>query len=284
MPELPEVETVCRGLNQLTLRQVFQGGEVLLNRSIAHPASVEDFWAGLKETKIEQWQRRGKYLLAKLDSGGYLGLHLRMSGQLLWVKQSEPLAKHTRVRFFFPQEQELRFIDLRTFGRVWWVPPEVNPETIITGLKKLGVEPFSDKFTLHYLKEKLKNRRCAIKTALLDQSIVAGVGNIYADEALFLGKISPLREASSLNEVEIEQLHHGIISVLKTGIEEGGTTFNSFLNLLGVNGNYMGRAWVYGREGEGCRVCQTLIKRYKISGRSSHFCPQCQELQQFSLS
>lgn len=281
MPELPEVETVCRGLNELTQGQVFQGGEVLLERSIAHPVSMAAFWQGLKDTKIQQWQRRGKYLLAELSSGGWLGVHLRMSGQLLWLKQDEPLAKHTRLRFFFPNEQELRFIDLRTFGRVWWVSPEYEPETIITGLKKLGVEPFSDQFTPNYLQAQLNNRRCAIKTALLDQKVVAGMGNIYADEALFFSQISPLREARGLSDTEIENLHQGILSVLKTGIEEGGTTFNSFLNLLGVNGNYMGKAWVYGREGENCRLCQGVIQRQKINGRSSHFCPQCQTERQF---
>jgi len=277
VPELPEVETVCRGLNQLTRGQVFQGGEVLLKRSIAHPDSIEGFWEGLTNTRIEQWQRRGKYLLAQLSSGGWLGLHLRMSGQLLWVKQSEPLAKHTRVRFFFSQQQELRFIDLRTFGRLWWVPPDVPPKKIITGLNNLGIEPFSSGFTPAYLQEKLKCRRCAIKTALLDQKIIAGIGNIYADEALFLGKIAPLREAASLTDSEIEQLHQAILSVLESAIAQGGTTFNSFLNLLGVNGNYMGQAWVYGREGESCRLCETVIQRYKINGRSSHFCPNCQQ-------
>ncbi len=277
MPELPEVETVCRGLNQLTQGQVFQGGEVLLHRSIAHPDSIDAFWQGLTNTQIQQWQRRGKYLLAQLSPSGWLGIHLRMSGQLLWVKQSEPLAKHTRVRFFFPDQRELRFIDLRTFGRVWWVNPHVPPESIITGLKNLGIEPFSSEFTPAYLKTKLNRRRCAIKTALLDQKMIAGIGNIYADEALFLGKISPLREAASLKDGEIEQLHTAILSVLETAIAQGGTTFNSFLNLLGVNGNYMGKAWVYGREAKTCRLCEMLIQRQKINGRSSHFCPNCQQ-------
>ena len=276
MPELPEVETVCRGLNELTQGQVFQGGKVLLERSIAHPTSIEEFWQGLTGTTIQQWRRRGKYLLAELSSGGGLGLHLRMSGQLLWVKQDEPLGKHTRVRFFFSGGQELRFVDLRTFGRVWWIPPSVSPETIITGLGRLGIEPFCAEFTPTYLLEKLKNRSCAIKTALLDQKVVAGIGNIYADEALFLGKISPFRVAASLNTEEVTRLHGSILAVLKTGIEEGGTTFNSFLNLLGVNGNYMGKAWVYGREGKGCRCCESVIERSKLNGRSSHFCPQCQ--------
>jgi len=131
VPELPEVETVCRGLNQSTVGQVCQGGEVLLKRSIAHPDSIEEFWNGLKESAIQKWQRRGKYLLAELSSGGWLGIHLRMSGQLLWVKQSEPLNKHTRVRFFFPEEQELRFIDLRTLVACGGFHPKLNPKPLL---------------------------------------------------------------------------------------------------------------------------------------------------------
>ncbi len=277
MPELPEVETVCRGLNQLTPGETFQGGEVLLKRSIAHPASIEEFWKGLTHHQIQQWQRRGKYLLAQLAPSGWLGLHLRMSGQLLWLNQTQPLAKHTRVRFFLSNQQELRFIDLRTFGRIWWVPPNYSPETIITGLNKLGIEPFSEEFTTSYLQQKLKKRRCAIKTALLDQKVVAGMGNIYADEALFLGQISPFREAASLSSSEIEQLYQGIRWVLKTAIEQGGTTFNTFLNVVGVNGNYMRQAWVYGRHGLPCYSCEAIIQRHKINQRSAHFCPECQK-------
>ena len=134
MPELPEVETVRRGLNQVTLSQEITGGDVLLLRTIAYPVSME-FIAGLKGTAIAQWYRRGKYLLAECKSSAqpasWLGVHLRMTGQLLWVRQDEPLQKHTRVRLFFAQGSELRFVDKRTFGQMWWVTPEINPEYII---------------------------------------------------------------------------------------------------------------------------------------------------------
>ena len=124
MPELPEVETVCRGLNQLTLEQKIQGGEVLLLRTLAHPDSVFDFWEGITDAKIAIWQRRGKYLLAKLTNpgsqpAGWLGVHLRMTGQLLWLERSESVQKHTRIRLFLGDKQELRFVDTRTFGKVW---------------------------------------------------------------------------------------------------------------------------------------------------------------------
>ncbi|PSO64749.1 MAG: DNA-formamidopyrimidine glycosylase [Cyanobacteria bacterium QH_2_48_84] len=282
MPELPEVETVCRGLNELTPKQEFRGGEVLLKRSLAYPVSMEEFWAGLKGTVIAHWQRRGKYLLAPLlDSSqeqpaGWLGVHLRMSGQLLWLQRNEPLQKHTRVRLFVGDSGELRFVDLRTFGQIWWVPPTEAPESIITGLKKLGPEPFSPDFSQEYLRKKLQNSRRSIKTALLDQALVAGMGNIYADEALFKSGIRPEKLAGNLSIKEIECLRTAVISVLQAGIDRGGTTFSNFLNVLGVNGNYMGIAWVYGRKGEPCRICSTPIQKIKLVGRSAHFCPYCQ--------
>ncbi|MEM6400372.1 MAG: DNA-formamidopyrimidine glycosylase [Cyanobacteria bacterium P01_D01_bin.116] len=302
MPELPEVETVRRGLNQLTLKQKITGGDVLLHRTIAYPFSAEDFLDGLKEREIISWHRRGKYLIAELSLleedkqtrgkedevennstpsslslTSSLGAHLRMTGQLLWLSQDEPLHKHTRVRLFFGEEWELRFVDQRTFGQMWWVPPKVETQSIITGLAKLAADPFSAEFTVEYLAEKLKNRRRAIKTALLDQSVVAGVGNIYADEALFLSGIKPEKLCLNLQIEQIERLHSSIIEVLKTSIEAGGTTFSNFLNVQGVNGNYAHVAWVYGRTGEPCRTCSHSIERIKLAGRSSHFCPQCQQ-------
>lgn len=281
MPELPEVETVRRGLNQLTLNQKITGGDVLLNRTIAYPFSVDEFIHGIKGSAITTWHRRGKYLLAQLTppsplSPTWLGVHLRMTGQLLWLHQDEPLHKHTRVRIFFGDQQELRFVDQRTFGQMWWVPPGVAEESIITGLKKLAADPFSPEFTVEYLAAKLQNRRRPIKTALLDQSVVAGLGNIYADEALFKSGVLPVTLCTDLQLEQIQRLHTEIIQVLETSIAAGGTTFSNFLNVQGVNGNYGGVAWVYNRTGEPCRVCSTPIQRIKLGGRSSHFCPQCQ--------
>ena len=281
MPELPEVETVRRGLDKLTTQQTIEGGEVLLAKTLAYPPSVREFYSGLEGFAIASWQRRGKYLLAQLADNtqqpqGWLGVHLRMTGQLLWTKQKDTLQKHTRVRLFFPQNQELRFVDTRTFGKVWLVPPQKAPETIITGLQKLGLEPFDREFTPAYLASKLSKRRRNIKTLLLDQAIVAGIGNIYADEALFKSGIQPETIATDLTSEQINKLHQAIIEVLQTAIDKGGTTFSDFLNLLGVNGNYGDSALVYGRKGEPCRVCGTPIEKIKIGGRSSHFCPNCQ--------
>lgn len=292
MPELPEVETVRRGLNQITLAQEIVGGNVLLDRTIAPPISVTDFLDRLKGVTIAQWHRRGKYLLAELQTAqnspqaaGWLGVHLRMTGQLLWVEPEAALQKHTRVRLFFGEKspnhdkkavRELRFVDRRTFGRMWWVPPETDLEAIVTGLKNLGPEPFSAEFSVDYLAKQMQGRRRVVKSALLDQAIVAGLGNIYADEVLFLSRIAPVKLCATLTDEEIQRLHQSIIEVLDKAIASGGTTFSDFLNVQGINGNYAGLAWVYNRAGEPCRVCATPIQRLKLGGRSSHFCPQCQ--------
>ncbi|MEA5529690.1 DNA-formamidopyrimidine glycosylase [Dolichospermum sp. UHCC 0684] len=278
MPELPEVETVRRGLNQLTLSQEITGGDVLLQRTIAYPVSVDEFINKIKGNTIATWHRRGKYLLAELSSPSpsYLGVHLRMTGQLLWLTPDEPLHKHTRVRLFFGERQELRFVDQRTFGQMWYVPDDVAVESIMTGLAKLAVDPFSPEFTVEYLADKLKKSRRPIKTGLLDQSMVAGLGNIYADEALFKSGILPTTLCTELQLPKIELLRTAIIQVLSASIAVGGTTFSNFLSVKGVNGNYGGEAWVYNRTGEPCKVCGNVIQRIKLGGRSSHFCSQCQ--------
>jgi len=282
LPELPEVETVRRGLNNLTLKQKIQAGEVLLPRTIAYPPEVEPFLQGITGVAIAQWHRRGKYLLAELSESdsdipaGWLGVHLRMTGQLLWVDHDATLQKHTRVRFFFAGDRELRFVDTRTFGKVWYCPPELELESVITGLQKLGPEPFDADFSVKYFTQKLKNRRRLIKTLLLDQAVVAGIGNIYADEALFKSGILPDTVAADLKPKQIKKLHQAIIDVLQTSIDKGGTTFSDFLSLLGVSGNYGDAALVYGRKEQPCKVCHTPIEKIKLGGRSSHFCPNCQ--------
>lgn len=280
MPELPEVEIVLRGLNQFTLGKEIMGGDVLLDRTIAYPLSVAEFLEGIEGNAIAKWHRRGKYLIAELvgaKPAGWLGIHLRMTGQLLWLSQ-EPLQKHTRVRLFLAEKNELRFVDQRTFGKMWWVPPNVSVESVITGLGRLGLEPFASDFSVEYLAKKLQHRRRPIKNALLDQTVVAGIGNIYADEALFLSRVRPETLCTDLELEQIESLHAAIIQVLETSIAAGGTTFSNFLNVQGTNGNYGGVAWVYNRTGLPCRVCGTPIQRLRLAGRSAHFCPQCQYL------
>jgi len=282
LPELPEVETVRRGLDKLTTNQPIKKVDILLPRTVAAPESLQDFKQGLTDIAIASWHRRGKYLLAKLEDSsanlaGWLGVHLRMTGQLLWLEQNSPLQKHTRVRFLFHNYQELRFVDTRTFGKIWFVEPQTEVKSVITGLQKLGPEPFDQEFSLKYFTQQVTNRRRLIKTLLLDQSMVAGIGNIYADEALFNSGIKPDTIAAKLTAKQIKALHQAIIQVLQTSIDKGGTTFSDFLNLLGVSGNYGDSALVYGRKAKPCRLCQTPIEKIKLGGRSSHFCPKCQK-------
>ena len=281
MPELPEVETVRRGLSRVTLYQPIRGGHVLLDRTIAHPVSIEQFLVATQGAEITAWQRRGKYLLAVLSRqhqpAGWLGCHLRMTGQLLWVPQSMPVSSHCRVRLFFDDERELRYVDQRTFGRLWWVPPDEQPEQIMTGLQRLGPEPFADEFSLDYMHAWFRHRQRPVKNALLDQAMVAGIGNIYADEALFLSGIRPKVRCDRISRPRLNRLHTSIRKVLTDSIEAGGTTFSDFRDIHGTNGNYGGVAWVYDREDEPCRVCGTPIKRIKLAGRSAHYCPNCQK-------
>ena len=253
-----------------------------LARTVEFPELADDFLAGVTGAWIERWQRRGKYLMAELRRepgdapAGWLGVHLRMTGQLLWVDKDEPLQSHCRVRLFFDGNRELRYVDQRTFGRLWWVPPNRDIETVMTGLTRLGPEPFSEDFSAKYLAASLKGRKRPIKNALLDQKLVAGIGNIYADEALFMSGIRPRVMCDRLGQKRITRLHAAIQQVLKASIEAGGTTFSDFRDVHGTNGNYGGVAWVYDREGEPCRTCGCEIVRLKLAGRSAHYCPKCQ--------
>lgn len=281
MPELPEVETVRRGLSRVSLNQPVRGGEVRLVRTIEAPESADDFLVRIEGLQLAAWHRRGKYLLGELHSAdgnaaGWLGVHLRMTGQLLWVDQDEDVQTHCRVRLFFDDNRELRYVDQRTFGRLWLVPPDKPVEDVMTGLQRLGPEPFSDEFSVAYLSAALKGRQRPIKNALLDQRLVAGVGNIYADEALFISGIRPKVASAKLGKTRVARLHEAVVQVLKTSIESGGTTFSDFRDIHGTNGNYGGVAWVYGREGEPCRKCGSEIVRLQMAGRSAHYCPKCQ--------
>jgi len=277
LPELPEVETVRRGLadrlNSFEIKEI----EVCRARAIASPGGVDQFVAGLTGATVGAWSRRGKYLMAQLEPNrGSWGVHLRMTGQFQWHAKPAPPCNHTRVRFWNQSNEELRFVDVRSFGEMWWVPEGDDLDTVMTGLKRLGPEPFSDAFTGAYLKQRLKGSTRPIKTALLDQSLVAGVGNIYADESLFAAGIPPLTASGRLSIVQLVRLRDELINVLNISIGVGGTTFSDFRDLEGVNGNYGGQSWVYRRSGQPCRRCGTPISREKLSGRSTHWCPNCQ--------
>ncbi|MFM7362398.1 MAG: DNA-formamidopyrimidine glycosylase [Cyanobium sp.] len=281
MPELPEVETVRRGLQCQTHGFVIDRVEVLRARAIASPPDPDLFSLALRDCRVGDWLRRGKYLIAALHDGyggdaGRWGVHLRMTGQFLWLEEPRPPCRHTRVRLWSAEGQELRFVDTRSFGQMWWVPPGMHEEEVMSGLRKLGPEPFAPEFDAAWLRQRLQGSVRPIKTALLDQSLVAGVGNIYADESLFAAGISPHTPCRRLRRPQLKRLREALVEVLRTSIGAGGTTFSDFRDLSGLNGNYGGQAWVYRRGGEPCRRCGTAIRRDRLGGRSSHWCPNCQ--------
>jgi len=276
MPELPEVETVCRGLRNLVIGDTVSGAKVLRAESIEYPAP-EQFVRSIRNHSIERVHRRGKYILIDLDRGAGLAVHLRMSGRLMVVDRKAAPERFLRVKMNLASGRDLRFEDMRVFGRIWYVPQGNTFEDIIPTLAELGIEPLEEMDGAH-LEGVLKGKKMAIKSALLDQRVVAGIGNIYADESLFRANIHPLRAAGALKRKELDVLADVIRNVLETAIEKRGSTLRDYRDAEGVNGNYQDSSWVYGRFGQACKVCGREIERAKIGGRSSHFCTRCQPL------
>lgn len=282
MPELPEVETVARGLNQFLQGEVVRSVRVLREDSIGYPRA-DEFEKLLKTHTFGKARRRGKYIIVSLSMNASLVVHLRMSGRLVLkekavtAKQLSALEKtnFVRVRMVLESGKELHYEDMRVFGRLWYVPAGLTVESIVPGISSLGVEPLTD-LTVDYLVKAFRGKNQPVKNALLDQRIIAGIGNIYADESLFLSGINPLLPAGKLKRDQISVLCDRVVSVLTRAIELGGTTFSDYQNLSGVNGDYQNAAQVYGREAEDCHQCGSSIERLKLAGRSSHFCPKCQ--------
>ena len=181
------------------------------------------------------------------------------------------------IFFFDKNNNELRYIDVRSFGQMWWINKDLSLNKIIKGLGSLGPEPFSKDFDANYLKKVISKRTKSIKAILLDQTIVAGIGNIYADESLYSAGISPFREAQTIKKSELIKLKESIVDVLKKSIGSGGTTFSDFRDLEGENGNFGLQTNVYRRTGKECYKCGNLIERQKVAGRSTHWCPNCQK-------
>ena len=275
MPELPEVECVLRGLEKSLCGERIQSVKVLRKESIASP-SVRLFVKAVSGRAFAEFFRRGKYLLMRLDDQSGLACHLRMSGALVVKEDGGEKNRHLRVLFKMNSGKELHFEDMRVFGRLWYVKPAVSFAQVIPALTKMGPEPLTD-LTAKYLAEKFASRRQAVKAALLDQELVAGIGNIYADEVLFLSGIHPQKKASDLKLKKLEQLVENIQLVLQQAIVAGGSSIRDYKNSQGVNGNYQNEAYVYGRYGLHCVICTASIKRAKVAGRSSHYCPRCQK-------
>jgi formamidopyrimidine-DNA glycosylase len=232
---------------------------------------VQDFEADLLGRRVMAIGRRGKYLIVCLDEG-YLLIHLKMSGRLQVVSNRHPFDKHVHVLLGLDNDHELRFHDVRKFGRIYLVDDPLQ----VTA--RLGPEPLADEFTLDDFRERLERRSGRLKSLLLNQEFLAGVGNIYADEVLFVARLHPLRKADSLRGEEQDRLYEAIRSVLRQAIGDRGTTLSDrgYTDAEGEAGSYQEQINVYGRAGEPCPRCHTPLQRIVVGGRSTHFCPRCQ--------
>jgi len=265
MPELPEVETIARILRPECTGRKITSVQVLWGRTL-EGISPEQFAASISGQVIRGVTRRAKYLDMEL-TGFHLFVHLRMSGDLQVKSPKYRPEKHDRLIFNMDDDRYLVFNDTRKFGRVWMT---ANPESVIG---RLGPEPLDSEFTPQMLYVQLKKRHRLIKPLLLDQTFLAGLGNIYTDEALHLSKVHPLRISDTISLIEAERLHAAIRTVLQTGIEHNGAS----IDWVYRGGEFQNYFRVYGREGQPCSVCGALIQKITVGQRGTHFCPICQE-------
>lgn len=269
MPELPEVETVVRALRPSLNGRAIVDVQSDWPRHIDRPDLAELRWR-IHGRRIQDVRRRGKYIVIPLDGEETLIIHLRMSGHLAVVDGDTPHDKHTHTVFILDDGRELRFRDTRKFGRVYLVH---DPQEV---LGKLGPEPLDAGFTAAELQKRLQGRRRILKPMLLDQSVIAGIGNIYADEALFYACLHPERQANTLADEEIAALHKAIVDVLRDGVAREGASIDSYLKPDGEKGDMQNALAVFRRTGEACPRCGGPIQRKVVGGRSTHFCPNCQ--------
>ncbi|MCT3580395.1 bifunctional DNA-formamidopyrimidine glycosylase/DNA-(apurinic or apyrimidinic site) lyase [Levilactobacillus brevis] len=275
MPELPEVETVRRGLTRLVQGATIAHVEVRYPKMVTPDADV--FTAELISRKIERIDRRGKYLLFRFSGDLTMVSHLRMEGKYDVQPEGSPVSKHTHVIFHLTDNRELRYTDTRKFGRMQLVPT-VEETTLAPSLGKLGPEPTAETLTLAYMVKIFGKSHKVVKPFLLDQTRIAGLGNIYADEVLWLSKINPLTPVDTLTPSQLSELRQNIIDEMALAIGGHGTTVHSFSTAFGEAGQFQNQLHVYGREGEPCERCGTELVKIKVAQRGTHFCPHCQPL------
>lgn len=274
MPELPEVETVRRGLTQLVEGSTIKTADVLYAKMINLPP--DDFKEALRGKRIEKIDRRGKYLFIRLSGHLTIVSHLRMEGKYDVEPEGSPIDKHTHIIFHLTDGRQLRYNDTRKFGRMNLV--DTGTEMQVAGLKTIGPEPTEKDLTVEYMKRIFAKSRKVIKPFLLDQSNIAGLGNIYADEVLWLSKINPKQPVNTISLAKIKVLRKNIIDELARAIAGHGTTVHSYSTAYGEAGQFQNHLNVYGREGEPCPRCGTKIVKIKLAQRGTHFCPKCQRL------
>lgn len=273
MPELPEVETIRKTLKKLIINKEIAGVEIIYPKIIKKPTETAQFSDALVGETIQKIKRRGKFLLFETDNYTLVS-HLRMEGKYGLFEKNEPINKHTHIIFHFTDKTELRYTDVRKFGTMHLF--KKGTEFNKLPLSQLGPEPFSEEFTVQFLVNKLKRTRRKIKTALLDQRLFVGLGNIYVDEALFRSNIHPETVSNLLTEAEVTILHREIVKTLQEAIEKGGSTIRSYVDSSGEMGMFQLELYTYGRDGEQCRQCKSIIEKTKVNGRGTHYCPVCQ--------
>lgn len=276
MPELPEVDTIVEDLKRSDLKgSRILKVEVQWPRSVGCP-SVEEFCHLLIDQRILDLKRRGKYIVLILSQDFFLYIHLRMTGRLLLVNQNTPKSSYIRLSLSLDNQKALYFHDTRKFGK-WYLTQ--NPDEIVG---KLGLEPFDPAFTIEHFRQSLHKSSRALKALLLDQTFLAGLGNIYVDEALWEAQLHPLSIANELSTIQAKKLHKSIITVLEKGIKNQGTTLGqgktNYYRLDGSKGKHQTNLKVFRRTGQPCPRCGHLIERIKVAQRSTHFCPVCQTI------
>lgn len=274
MPELPEVETIKRIVCPQLAGRTIETTEVRNAQVIAYPES-KCFSKALSGQIISYMSRRGKFLTIQLENGDRLSLHLRMTGQLTVVPESEPIEKHTHLIFHLSGGSQLRYIDTRRFGRFWLL--RKGEADTVTGQNKLGLEPTDPAITGEYLKTLLGKRKKTVKEMLLDQAVIAGIGNIYSDEILFAAKIYPGTACRILNEYDWDKLAKKIPEIIIWGIESNNMTPEEYLRGKGKEYRNISQLRIYGRAGKPCVRCGTIIDKVTICGRTSCYCPSCQK-------
>jgi formamidopyrimidine-DNA glycosylase len=273
MPELPEVETVKRTLEDLIVGKKVTNVVVKWPKIIKKPDDVEAFKMKVIGQTFTGVERRGKFLKLVLEDDVIVS-HLRMEGKYKLSAIDEGFDHHTHVFFTFEDGTELRYHDVRKFGTMHLFP--IGLEENELPLAQLGHEPFSEHFTPEVLQNGFQKTSRKVKTVLLDQTLVVGLGNIYVDEALFKARIHPERIASTLSNWEIETLREQIVHTLSDAVNKGGSTIRSYVNSQGKVGTYQDNLFVYGRVGQGCKNCQTELEKIVVGGRGTTFCPICQ--------
>ncbi|OEH84452.1 DNA-formamidopyrimidine glycosylase [Desulfuribacillus stibiiarsenatis] len=275
MPELPEVETIKRTLEQLVLHKTIEDVTINLARIVRSP-EPDQFRALLKGKQILAIDRRGKYLLFRLSSHYTLISHLRMEGNYGVFNSMDAAATHTHVIFHFDDGEELRYRDTRQFGTMDLVKNQDVDQ--LKFFRNLGKEPFDLSLTEKLFYEKIKKKNKSIKAVLLDQEVVAGIGNIYADEILFRSRIRPEMLANNLTKPKIHAIYENMKIVLREAIEAGGSSVKSYVNGQGKMGLFQQQLYVYQKHGTPCLVCGDEIVKTRVAGRGTHYCPKCQKL------